>query len=81
MEEKKSPATIPFFVHENDMMHSDTANRRMMIVCLALCITLVIVVVTLVAYYTSRTAIWKELVTDLSDKLVEVANAKGVTIP
>ena len=68
-------ACVPFFLHENALMHKDRDNRRMMIVCLALCITLVVLVVTLVAYYTSRTAMWNETISDLSTKLVEVSNA------
>ena len=42
-------ACVPFFLHENALMHKDRDNRRMMIVCLAMCITLVVLVVTLVA--------------------------------
>ena len=68
-------ACVPFFLHENALMHKDRDNRRMMIVCLALCITLIVLVVTLVAYYTSRTAMWNETIADLSTKLVEVSNA------
>lgn len=68
-------ACVPFFLHENALMHKDRDVRRMMIVCLALCITMVILVVALVAYYTSRTAMWNETISDLSTKLVEVSNA------
>lgn len=68
-------ACVPFFLHENALMHKDRDNRRMMIVCLALCITLIVLVITLVAYYTSRTAMWNETISDLSTKLVEVSNA------
>ena len=60
---------------ENALMHKDRDNRRMMIVCLALCITLIVLVITLVAYYPSRPAMWNETIADLSTKLVEVSNA------
>ena len=30
-------ACVPFFQHENSMMHKDRDNRRMMVICLALC--------------------------------------------
>ena len=74
MEEKK--AEVPFFLHENAMMHKDRDNKRMMVICLALCITLIIVVVTLVAYYTSRTAMWNETITKLTATLAEVTNGR-----
>lgn len=76
MEENKEQASVPFFVHENSMMHKDADNRRMMVVCIALCITIIVLVVTLVAYYTSRTAMWNGTIADLSTKLVEVSNGK-----
>ena len=43
-------ASVPFFVHENAMMHKDKDNRRMMVIILSLCVSLVIVVITLVSY-------------------------------
>ena len=88
----EKPAYISVFAHENAMMHikeecrnaiahKDQDHRRMMFICIALCITIIIVVITLVAYYTSRTAIWKDLTTYLADKLVEVTNAQCITPP
>ena len=74
-------ACVPFFLHENALMHKDRDSRRMMVICLALCITLVVLVVTLVSYYTSRTAMWNETISNLSTKLVEVSNAKLGTTP
>ena len=76
--EGKEQACVPFFLHENAMMHKDRDNKRMMIICLALCITLIIVVVTLVAYYTSRTAMWNDTITKLTQTLAEVTNGKGI---
>lgn len=76
MEEKN--AQVPFFLHENAMMHKDRDNKRMMVICLSLCVTLIIVVVTLVAYYTSRTAMWNETITKLTQTLAEVTNGKGL---
>ena len=81
MEEKcrncdEKQACVPFFLHENSMMHKDRDNRRMMCICIALCITLIVVVITLVAYYTTRMAIWNETVTRLQELLVEVTNGR-----
>ena len=70
-------ACVPFFLHENALMHKDRDNRRMMVVCLALCITLIVLVVTLVAYYTSRTAMWNDTIARLNQTIVEVTNGKN----
>lgn len=69
-----SQACVPFFLHENAMMHKDRDNKRMMIINIMLCITLVIVIVTLVAYYTSRTQMWNDTITKLTATLAEVTN-------
>ena len=67
-------ASVPFFVHENAMMHKDKDNRRMMVIILSLCVSLVIVVITLVSYYTSRTQMWNDTITALTATLAEVTN-------
>ena len=81
MEENKEQASVPFFLHENAMMHKDRDNRRMMVVCLSLCATLIIVVVTLVSYYTSRTAMWNDTIARLNQTIVEVTNGKNSSSP
>ena len=80
-EEEKEPSKISKWAHENAMTHKDTDNRRMMIICMALCLTLIIVTVTLVSYYTSRTAMWNDTISKLTVALVEVCNAKGIDPP
>lgn len=74
MENKNDQAQVPFYLHENSMMHKDRDNKRMMIINLSLCITLIIVVVTLVSFYTSRTAMWNDTVAKLTVALTEVTN-------
>ena len=69
-------ACVPFFLHENAMIHKDRDNKRMMIICLSLCVTLIVVVVTLVSYYTSRTAMWNETITKLTATLADVTNGR-----
>ena len=88
----EKPAYISVFAHENAMMHvkeecrealehKDKDNKRSMIICVILCITIMVVVLTLVGYYTKRTATWTELTSYLADKLVEVTNAQCITPP
>lgn len=74
-------ACVPFFLHENALMHKDRDNHRMMIICLCLCITLMVVVITLVAYYTSRTAMWNDTIAKLNQTIVEVTNGKIAPTP
>ena len=92
MEENKArsenQAMVPFFLHENAMMHKDADNERMLHVVeilrnivFVLSAVIVIVVTTLVAYYTSRTAMWNETITQLTTTLAEVSNAKNNTPP
>lgn len=71
---KEEMACIPYFLHESGMTHKDRDCRRMMILCLALCATLIIVVVTLVAYYTTRTQMWNETIARLNQTILEVTN-------
>lgn len=57
MEERKCPGTcdekkqtcIPFFVAENQVMHMDATNKRMLMALLAVCITFILTIVVFVA--------------------------------
>ena len=65
-------ACVPFFAHENSMMHYNNANRRMLIALLAVCLTFIITVVVFVTGYTAREKAWldvlnKTTVTEVSD--------------
>ena len=72
---KEAPACIPFFAHENSMMHYNHANKRMLIALLAVCITFVLTIVIFVAGYTVRERNWLNTLTRL--QTTEVA-ADGV---
>ena len=63
MEEKcrnceESQACIPFFAHENTMMHYNHANRRMLIALLAVCMTFIVTIIIFVHGYTVREKNW-----------------------
>ena len=51
-------ACIPFFAHENTMMHYNHANRRMLVALLAVCITFILTIVIFVHGYTIREKNW-----------------------
>lgn len=56
--EEKAPACIPFFAHENSMMHYNRVNRRMMIIIITVCISFVLTISVFVHNYTKREKEW-----------------------
>ena len=59
-DEKK--ACIPFFEHENTMMHYNWANRRMLIALVCVCITMISVVIVFATNQTKREQMWQETI-------------------
>lgn len=61
-----SQACVPFFVHENTMMHYNHANKRMLIALIAVCITFILTIVIFVCGYTVREKNWLDTLTRLT---------------
>ena len=61
----QAPACIPFFAHENTMMHYNQANKRMLFALLAVCITFILTIVIFVFGYTVREKNWLDTLTRL----------------
>lgn len=59
-------ACVPFFVHENTMMHYNTANRRMLVALLCVCITFILTIVIFVVGYTVREKNWLNTLTRMT---------------
>ena len=81
-EEKQ--ACVPFFIHENAMMHKDADNERMAKIAKCQRITniiqsviILLIVFIFVWFYTSRAQIWSSTITEMKNAIVEVKNAKG----
>ena len=79
--DNEKPATVSVFAYESALMHNDADCDRMLHVvriirniCFVLCAVVVIITVTLVGYYTSRTAMWNDTITKLTTTLAEVTN-------
>ena len=53
-QQEKAPASIPFFVHENMMMHYNRANRRMFFALIAVGLTAIIIIAIFTSAYTAR---------------------------
>ena len=63
---EKNQTCIPFFVAENQVMHMDATNKRMLIALLAVCITFILTIVVFVAGYTVREKNWLDTITRLT---------------
>ena len=68
---------IPYFDHQNTMLHYNWANRRMLIALLAVCLTFIIVV----TINTIRETRWqdtvKELQVQMTNAITEIQNGQG----
>ena len=63
----RKQACIPFFAHENSMMHYNNANRRMLIALISVCITFILTIVIFVCGYTVREKNWLDTLTRLQE--------------
>lgn len=71
-------ACVPFFLHENAMMHYNKANKRMLIALIVICVTLSVVIGIFVHGNTVRE---KNLIDLIDKRIVEVENASETTPP
>lgn len=64
-------ACVPFFVHENTMMHYNLANRRMLVALVTVCLTFILTIIIFVTGYTAREKNWLDTLdrnrTEVSD--------------
>ncbi len=51
-------ACVPFYAHENVLMHYNRANRRMLVALICVCVTFVITILVFVTGYTAREKNW-----------------------
>ena len=59
---EEKTACVPFFAHENVLMHYNRANRRMLIALLCVCVTFVITIVVFTTSYTQREKNWLDTI-------------------
>lgn len=67
-------ACVPFFIHENSLMHYNNTNRRMLIALITVCITFILTIVIFVFGYTVREKNWLDTLTRMGVGQTEVAN-------
>ncbi len=64
-------ACVPFFLHENAMMHYNKANKRMLIAFIVVCVTVAVIIGIFVYGNTVRE---KQLIDLINERIVEVEN-------
>ena len=64
-------ACVPFFAHENVLMHYNRANKRMLIALVTICVTLSVVIGIFVYGNTVRE---KQLIDMINQRITEVEN-------
>lgn len=73
--EDKAPVCIPFFAHENALMHYNATNKRMLVALLAVCITFILTITIFVIGYTVREKNWLDTLTNMqASQTTEVQN-------
>lgn len=65
-----SEKCIPFYDHENTMMHYNWANRRMLIAMICVCVTFIVTILVFVIGYTVREKNWLETITNMRNTTV-----------
>ena len=56
---------VPFFDVQNTMMHYNWANRRMLIALIAICVTMICVVIVFATNQTKREQMWQETIKEM----------------
>lgn len=73
---------VPFFDVQNTMMHYNWANRRMLIALLAVCITMIAVVIIFASNQTKREQMWQETIKSMyASSVTEVSDGEQNTNP
>jgi hypothetical protein len=68
---------VPFFDVQNTMMHYNWANRRMLIALLAVCITMIAVVIIFASNQTKREQMWQETIKSMyASSVTEVSDGE-----
>ena len=85
---EEQQAQVPFFIHENAMMHKDRDNERMAkimkgqrIANIIQNLVILLIVLIFVVFYTNRAQIWSNTISEMKAAIVEVTNAKNIGSP
>lgn len=74
--DKNSQACVPFFLHENVVMHYNHANKRMLIALITVCVTFILTIAVFVGGYTVREKNWLDTINSMkTTPVTEVQDA------
>lgn len=59
---QEKEACIPFFAHEDTLMHYNHANKRMLIALIVVCVTFIATIIIFVSGYTQREKNWLDTI-------------------
>ena len=62
---EKMPACIPFFAHENTMVHMSAANRRMFVTVVCVCVTFILTIIIFTSAFTAREKAWLDTLSQI----------------
>ena len=57
-----SDKCIPFYDHQNTLMHYNWVNRRMLIALICVCVTMILVVFIFATNQTKREQMWQDTI-------------------
>ena len=81
-EEKQ--ACIPFFIHENSMMHKDADNERLATIAegqrkinVIQSVIILLIVFVMAMFYTSRTQMWNDTIAKQNETIIKLLNERS----
>lgn len=89
MEEKckscdEKQACVPFFMHENSMMHKDADNERLANIAqgqrkinVVQSIIILAIVFIMAMFYTSRTQMWNDTIAKQNETIIKLLNDRN----
>ena len=82
--EEKQVACVPFFVHENTMMHKDADNERLAEIAMGQrrinviqSIIILLIVFIMAMFYTSRTQMWNNTIAKQNETIIMLLNERN----
>ncbi len=65
---EKMPACIPFFAHENTMVHMSASNRRMFVTVVCVCVTFILTIIIFTSAFTAREKAWLDTLSQIQQR-------------
>ena len=77
-------ACVPFFMHENSMMHKDADNERLAVIAkgqrtinVVQSLIILLIVFVMAMFYTSRTQMWNDTIAKQNETIIKLLNERS----